>query len=742
MFSRKSSGVGASVAINKSYSPQTNLSYLTGAVNGTPTSTGTWTLSLWIKRTKLGVAQVITANTTGPFEGLYIDATDTLYFYLNGAVAFTGPVLRDTASWYNITVTVNGFGTAILFVNGTQVCSNGPLDPLLYSYYYNAAGYTKVFGNYTGGANQFYGSIAGVYFLDGYVTDANYFGKTNVNTGTFQPGGSGTVGISGSSYGNNGFNLLFLSNSIGANLASSANQFTETGSHITPSYDVPPATQTSANYSILNFLQTSGTLSAGGTTVENGFALSTMAMTSGQWYWECTFNGTATLGITDGTTGSNISPTGTNLTYGFKLDLTAGTFQYTTNGTTYTSIATGLTSPQYFVRVESFTGSGAYVKYNSGITNFVYPAPSGFAKLNSYNLPTNIIFGGYNNTALNYAGNGSSKNLTYTTPYTGFKPDLLWIKKTSTGNADWAVVGSYAPTYTLFLNTRSYGTANPGYVSSLNTNGFSVGNAINVNQSGSNYASYAWKTNGGVYNTPTQGTIASTASTSTDNGLSIVQYTSTNVAGTIGHGLGSIPQFIIVKQWTFGTGGFSRGWAVYHKDVGNTIALFMDSTSGGTSSSGYWNNTSPTSTVFSVGTDGDVNSAAGNPYLAYCWAPVAGYSSFGKWTGSGNATTGSFVYTGFQPAFIMYKGSNTNNWVIADNTSLLLNTGTVVASASNPVSRTLNPNLDTGYQTGVKLDILSNGFKIRTADADTNATGVTYVYAAFAKSPLSVSDAV
>jgi hypothetical protein len=292
------------------------LSYLLGAVNGTPTNAGSWTLSLWIKRTTLGVAQVITANTSGPFEGLYIDATDTLYFYLNGVPALTGPVLRDTASWTNICVAINGFGTATMSINGEQVAINGPFDPLLYSYSYNAAGYTKIFGNYTGGTNQFLGLIAGVYFLDGAYYGPTNFGRTNFDTGTFQPGGAGTIGVSGAIYGNNGFNLLFLSSSIGTNLASSANQFTETGSHLTPCYDVPIKQNNATNYAVLNFLQTSGTISAGGTTVENGFAVGTMAMTSGKWYWECTFNGSASLGISDGVTGYGVSVTGTNLTYG------------------------------------------------------------------------------------------------------------------------------------------------------------------------------------------------------------------------------------------------------------------------------------------------------------------------------------------------------------------------------------------------------------------------------------------
>jgi hypothetical protein len=279
----------------------------------------------------------------------------------------------------------------------------------------------------------------------------------------------------------------------------------------------------------------------------------------------------------------------------------------------------------------------------------------------------------------------------------------------------------------LFLNSRSPGVTSTAYVQSLNSNGFTVGNDVAVNQNGINYTAYGWKANGSAYTSPTQGTIASSSSTNTTNGFSIVNYTGTGVTGTVGHGLSVAPEFIITKQYN---GPFTRGWAVYHKDLGPNSALFIDSTAIPANNSTYWNNTAPTSTVFTVGTATDVNEST-RSYVAYCWNSVIGYSSVGSWTGSGNAADGPFVYTGFQPAFLFYKGSNIGNWIIIDGAN----------NPTNSSNQFLNPNLDTGVQTGNKVDLLSNGFKISTADADTNALPLTYYYIAFAAFPLSIATA-
>jgi hypothetical protein len=739
MFSAsKSSGISGAVALTNSYTPAATTSYLLGAANGTPTNSALWSLSLWIKRSNVtAAAQVITSNVTGPFEGLYIaDSSGVIYLYLNGAIALTGPALLDTASWYHIYVTVSP-GLAQMYINGSLVAFTPPFGPFVYSYYYNAAGYQKIFANYNGAVNPFYGSIAGVYFTDGNNYSISKFGYNNPDTGVWQPGGPNAIAINATGgYGANGFNLLFNTSDIGRNLVYAGNQFTESGARIATNYDVPPVSFNTANYSVYNALNTAvgGVVSIGNTRLEGGVAFSTMAMSSGQWYWEITFTGTGSCGVSNLTSTSvQTLPSGSNTIYGFRFDADTGVLSYTTNGSSYTNVATGLTSGPYFVRSSSDVGAGFFISYNSGLQPFTYAVPSGFNKLNSYNLPNaGILTGNTNLNVTNYLGTGTNgQAYTYFGLYPSgstMQPDLLWLKRKS-GAGDWVVADSLRQPSNriLFLNSRSSAVISTAYVQSLNSNGFTVGNDIAVNRNGDNYTSYGWKANGGTYTAPTQGSIASTSSSNTTNGFSIVTYAGTGVAGTVGHGLNVAPEFIIVKQFV---GSFTRGWAVYHKDLGPNVALFIDSTSGGSTSAGFWNNTAPTSTVFTVGTATDVNEST-TSYVAYCWDSIVGYSSVGKWTGTSNAATGPFVYTGFQPAFVMYKGANTDNWVIIDGAN----------NPTNSSDQFLNPNLTTGVQTGNKVDLLSNGFKISTIDADTNSSGFSYYYIAFAAFPLSIATA-
>jgi hypothetical protein len=200
-----------------------------------------------------------------------------------------------------------------------------------------------------------------------------------------------------------------------------------------------------------------------------------------------------------------------------------------------------------------------------------------------------------------------------------------------------------------------------------------------------------------------------------------VTYTGTAIAGTIGHGLGVAPQLIIVKPRT-GT-ITTDAWNVYHVSTGNTNFLVLNATDASTAASNRWNNTSPTSSVFSIGT---VPSSVSVGYVAYCFTPIAGFSAFGSYTGNGS-TDGPFVYTGFRPRWVMVKRSDsTSDWTIVDT----------ARNTSNVVNARLFPNLNIAEETGSNvLDIVSNGFKFRIASSAVNASGGTYIYAAFAENP-------
>jgi len=239
----------------------------------------------------------------------------------------------------------------------------------------------------------------------------------------------------------------------------------------------------------------------------------------------------------------------------------------------------------------------------------------------------------------------------------------------------------------------------------------------NYNNNTSTFVVWNWKANG-AGSTNTNGSITSSVSANPTAGFSIVTYTGTGSNATVGHGLGVAPSMYIVKRRS-NTGN----WYVYHISIGNTNRLRLDETSVSTAESAAWNNTSPTSTVFSIGTSVDVN-ASTNTYVAYCFAPIAGYSAFGSYTGNANAD-GPFVFTGFRPRFVMLKRTDsTADWLIIDS----------ARNTYNAAGTFLYPNLSNAEDVTDRIDFVSNGFKLRTT-AGPNNSGSTWIYAAFAEAP-------
>jgi hypothetical protein len=259
-------------------------------------------------------------------------------------------------------------------------------------------------------------------------------------------------------------------------------------------------------------------------------------------------------------------------------------------------------------------------------------------------------------------------------------------------------------------------------IASFDTDGWTFNSSDNgINGSGQTYVGWSWKA-GGTGSTNTAGTITSTVSVSPSAGFSIVSYTGNNTAGaTVGHGLGVAPNMVIVKNRTD-----VDNWKVYHSALGNTKGLDLNRSAGFALQTELWNDTSPTSTVFSLGTNNALNGSS-DDMIAYCFAEVEGYSKFGSYTGNGS-TDGPFVYCGFRPAWIMYKkSSGTGNWIIHDTTRSEYNvtTNRLFANLSNAE----------GTSTTVSWDLLSNGAKIRTSDAGVNGSGNTFVFMAFAENP-------
>jgi hypothetical protein len=322
------------------------------------------------------------------------------------------------------------------------------------------------------------------------------------------------------------------------------------------------------------------------------------------------------------------------------------------------------------------------------------------------------------NTKL-YTGTDSSNAITGV----GFQPDWVWIKKRS-GVASHALMDAVRGNDKSLRSNTTGAEYTNSYFTSFDSDGFTVATSeSDVNASSATYASWNWKANGsGSANT--DGSISSTVSANTTSGFSIVTYTGTGISSgtaTVGHGLGEVPSVVILKR----TGG-TANWNMYHKSIGNTGSLALNLASATNTQTDFWGDTTPTSSVVTIGPNTDLS--GGN--VMYCFAEKKGFSKFGSYTGNGNAD-GAFVYTGFRPAFIMFKDTSTAyDWMIFDNKR----------NGYNPDNDDLEPSNTSAESNTDKLDILSNGFKLRKADADANASGDTFIYMAFAEHPLVSSN--
>ena len=331
----------------------------------------------------------------------------------------------------------------------------------------------------------------------------------------------------------------------------------------------------------------------------------------------------------------------------------------------------------------------------------------------------------YFNTKL-YTGNGSTNAITGV----GFQPDWVWIKRrdgTNTHNLFDAVRGA---TKALESNETLAEQTLSTALTAFDSDGFTLGSGGDVNGSSASQVSWNWKANGqGSANT--DGSINTTyTSANTTSGFSISKFTGTGSTATVGHGLGVAPKLIIAKAL-----GTTSSWWVYHTSVNSTNTdgyLVLNSTAGTADDATIWTTTAPTSSVFSIG-----SAISAHDYVAYCFAEKKGFSKFGSYTGNGNAD-GSFIYTGFKPAFVLAKRTNAvESWVMFDNKR----------DPHNVVGHILHPNNNTveSDQTGGTLyvmDFLSNGFKLKGTDTLVNGSGSTYIYMAFAEEPLVSSNGV
>ena len=391
------------------------------------------------------------------------------------------------------------------------------------------------------------------------------------------------------------------------------------------------------------------------------------------------------------------------------------------------------------------SASSSYVAtLNAGQQPFGNAAPSGFKAMCTQNMalssmPT-ILNGANYMAATLYTGNGGTLAISNAVNNIAFQPDLVWVKSRSAATDHKLTDSVRGTTKALISDTTGAETTDSNGLTAFGTGGFTLGSDTVYNNSGATYVGWQWKASGSTVSN-TSGSITSTVSANTTAGFSIVTYTGNGTVGaTVGHGLGVTPGMVIVKSrsatadWPVKILPYMTGGQ--RLELSTTNAITTEAAGSGS----LWNATNPNSTVITLGNQAMTNTN-GTTYVAYCFAPISGYSAFGTWTNN-NSTSGTFTYLGFRPRFILLKNSdNVERWFIFDSSRQTYNIPPAASSWLVPNSSAAE---GTNGATTATIDLLSNGFKIYTTDPASGEVSFgtrTYIYAAFAENPFTIARA-
>ena len=724
-------------------------------------TTTKWTLSVWVKRTKLGATQPIcgyySADTSNQMP-IRFDSSDRIEWYnhtggYQGRLV-TNRVFRDCSSWYHLVFVWDTANSTVtermrIYVNGIEETSfSTDADPGSGQTSYWNSNNEMTIGtttNYNDG--WFDGYMAEMHFIDNAVKAGGDFGEEDADTGQWIPkkyaGSYGTTGFYLSFKDNSSTANMFVDDSANSNNWSHHNMSNSAGIGNDSFEDTP-----TNNWCTLNPVDTNVTLTQGNlvSNVSSGFQLarSTIWLTSGKWYWEviCDDTGNGFVGISGQaellnnrgamydsdsfnirtTNGNKYLGDGNDSSYGSAIsdgdvvmvavDCDAGKAWIGKAGTWFNSGdpaagsnegksgITGAVSPS----VSLYDNEDYTMNFGANMS-FAHTPPTGFKKINTANLseptikdPTKYF------EVMTWSGTDANQN--YSLNHTS---NIFWGQRRNSDhhwqNFDSIMGDGYA--ISLNNNYQKYTFGGHAFGTNQISIPYSTSDYYSLSDSGDTYVGYSWKE-------------------SATSGVDVVEYSGTGSAQNISHSLNAAPQFIIVKRLD----STSNGTAFLRNDR----KILINSTTGSNDDANYWNDTDPTSSVFSLGSDTDVN-ASGGTYRAYCFASVEGFSKIGEYEGNGD-NNGVFVYLGFTPAFILIRNIfSTGNWAINDHKRDFNSTW------GNDASLYLNLSDDETTSSSLNVDFLSNGFKLRSNNSHYNSNGDTYKYVAFAELPFMYANA-
>lgn len=740
----------------------------------TPSVSGnrkTFTFSFWFKQGRIPIAGTFNwllseGASSSAYAGVYIERSNSQLrlFQWDGSSytlnTQTAMVWRDPMAWRHIVIVVDT--TQSTATDRAKIYDNGELAAIASGATYPAQNTDLHFSEAStlftvGGvvlppSSYAYcdGYIADFHWIDGTALSPSDFGETDLHTNQWLP--KPYVG----SYGTNGIYLDFAdAANPGTDSSGNGNNLTASGLSASDQVLDTPTN----NFCTLNPLAVAGT-----TTLSNG-NLTTTVQYDGSTYsrvmssfafdiatskvsWEVTIDdvggqshigvktvntvlsGAGGLGSNPGeyvylSTGQKYSTSGAS-TYGatyttgdvLEVYVDNGSLGFKKNGVDQGTAFSGLTgtfSP-------AFGAGGSTGQYTIDFGQSGYTAATGYMTLCADNLPVPSIKNAHQHfRPLLYVGDGTTS---HAITGVGFQPDFTWLKNRSAAN-DHALYDVLRGAGNVLVSNLTIAESSVSGVSSFDPDGFTLGISGVGNTSGNDYVSWNWKA-GGSGSINNDGSISSTVSVNAPAGFSIVTYTGTGAVATVGHGLGATPKIVIVKNRQ-GT----NGWTTYFVQIGAGNYVQLNVTGGYSASSAVWNNTAPTDTVFTLGTDTSVNQN-GFDYVAYCFTDVEGYCNIFQYTGNGS-TDGPCVHLGFRPAFLLVKRwDSSSNWIMWDNKRPGYNVTNLDLAADVANAEPVN---------SLAVDLLAGGFKLRTI-SNPNISGGNYMGLAIAETPFKYSNAV